>query len=131
MKRAEALGSRRDSPDSKSHDVMLLQWVCEPSAREQWVDLVKNNHHKQGLNPPVHSVQVADPVAQIKVLANEMIHRCHALRQGEPMPGSRSGDCLRKPYLMGRSNVSDQHAKGPTRYSISRCQCGNSKFVFF
>lgn len=29
----------------------------------------------------------------------------------EPMPDSRSKDCLRQPYFMDHSDVSDQHAK--------------------
>lgn len=82
---------------------------------EQLVDLVNNKiTNKQCLNPPVHSVKMANLVAQINIVANEMIYRCHALRQGRaharfPVQGLLEKALLRGPFRRVRSACQESH----------------------
>lgn len=82
---------------------------------EQLVDLVNNKiTEKQCLYPPVHSVKMANLVAQINIVANEMIYRCHALRQGRTharflVQGLLEKALLRGPFRRVRSACQESH----------------------
>lgn len=53
----------------------------------------------------------SDPVAQINIVANEMICSCHALCQGRTNARFLVQGLFEKAYFMDHSDVSDQQAK--------------------